>query len=75
LKAGASEMNPLMVHPAARYPIKTLATVAILASAEKLRKDGKGKRAFWLTTAITAGTFAISWNNYRQGANLRRRQK
>jgi hypothetical protein len=74
LSMGAREINPLMVHPAARYPIKTLATVAILGSAEKARQTSP-RKAFWVVAAITAAQFAIDWNNYRQATNLARRRR
>lgn len=70
LRAGAFEMNPLMVNPWVRYPLKTLLTASMLASAEKLRKEGKGKRAFWTLFAVTLGTGAISYWNYRVAHNL-----
>lgn len=71
LKAGAREMNPLMVHPAVRYPIKTLMTLAVLASAEKNRVSHP-QRTFWIVTAITAAQFTVDYFNYRHAGNLRR---
>jgi hypothetical protein len=72
LQAGATEINPLMKHPALRYALHPLMTVGFVAAAEQARATGKGKRAFWLMLAGTAGQFALDWNNYRQAANLRR---
>jgi hypothetical protein len=72
LKAGATEINPLMKHPAMRYTLHPLMTVGFVAAAEKARANGKGKRAFWLMVAGTAGQLAIDWNNYRQANNLLR---
>ncbi|MGE0447110.1 MAG: hypothetical protein AB7P99_17945 [Vicinamibacterales bacterium] len=74
LSVGAREINPLMVHPAARYPIKTLATMAILGSAEKVRQRSP-RKAFWVVAAITAAQFAIDWNNYRLATNLERQRR
>jgi hypothetical protein len=72
LKAGATEINPLMKHPALRYALHPLMTVGFVAAAEKARAQGKGKRAFWLMVAGTAGQLALDYSNYRQAANLRR---
>jgi hypothetical protein len=72
LKAGATEINPLMKHPAMRYALHPLMTVGFVAAAEKARANGKGKRAFWLMVAGTAGQFALDYSNYRQASNLRR---
>jgi hypothetical protein len=72
LKAGATEINPLMKHPALRYALHPLMTVGFVAAAEKARANGNGKRAFWLMVAGTAGQFALDYSNYRQASNLRR---
>jgi excisionase family DNA binding protein len=74
LKAGATEINPLMKHPAMRYALHPLMTVGFVAAAEKARAQGKGKRAFWLMVAGTAGQFALDYSNYRQAATLRERK-
>lgn len=74
LQAGAREINPLMQHPAARYPLKTLATMAMLSAAERGRKTSP-RKTFWVITAITAAQFAVDWHNYRQAAHLRRTRR
>lgn len=73
IAAGATEINPLMKLPAVRYTLHPLMTAGFIASAEKARKAGKKKSAFWLLVAGTVGQVAVDVHNYRTANRLKER--
>jgi len=66
LRQGAQEANPLLRHPAARYPIKAAGSVAECAVLLRVRRR-KPTLAKVLLGVIVAGNVALAVHNVRVG--------